>query len=60
MKAIYLVKLGLEVDRGIRLRHLLHELLKLLLLAFELNVLIEEAGEALERVRVRLGALVIL
>ena len=47
------VKLGLEVDRVIRPRHLLHELLELLLLAFHLHALIKEAREALERVRVR-------
>ena len=53
-----MVKLGLEVNRFIRLRHLLHELLELSLLAFHLNILIKEAREALESVGfvIRVGA----
>ena len=51
MIATRLVKLGLEVDRVIRPRYLLHELLKLLLLVFQLRILIEEAREALEGAR---------
>ena len=48
MIATRLVKLGLEVNRVIWLRHLLHELLKLLLLVLKLNILVKEAREALE------------
>ena len=52
MVASAVVKLGLEVNRVVRSRHLLHELLELLLLAFHLNTFIKEAREALERVRI--------